>query len=240
MVCFVLFVRFCSSALGHGAGDTEPEAGALCLWYSIQLFGCYSSELPWQCTARAPRLLPCIVGTMRGAPQQRGRRLLAARGPRPSCPHPAPQAQASGGRGAPSPRSVPAAMNPDVLLRILCHRADHAASKFLKKARGGARLQPAADASCSWGGGWGPFPAVGPALPATLRTCQHPSCPATHTPPPPLPIQPIGLQDPQEDPWRPHRLRERRGAEGGRPAAAQQDGGGVAATQRRGSHTRTQ
>lgn len=27
-------------------------------------------------------------------------------------------------------------MNPDVLLRILCHRADHAASKFLKKASG--------------------------------------------------------------------------------------------------------
>ncbi|PRW45372.1 hypothetical protein C2E21_5977 [Chlorella sorokiniana] len=43
------------------------------------------------------------------------------------------QAQASGGRGAPSPRGTPAAMNPDVLLRILCHRADHAASKFLKK-----------------------------------------------------------------------------------------------------------
>ncbi|PSC73790.1 hypothetical protein C2E20_3044 [Micractinium conductrix] len=41
-------------------------------------------------------------------------------------------------RGSPSPRGsstsgLPAAMDPDVLLRVLCHRADHAASKFLKK-----------------------------------------------------------------------------------------------------------
>ena len=28
---------------------------------------------------------------------------------------------------------MPAALDPDVLLRILCHRADHAASKYLKK-----------------------------------------------------------------------------------------------------------
>lgn len=50
------------------------------------------------------------------------------------------QAQSSGGGGrsgrTPSPRGgsgPPAAMDPDVLLRILCHRADHAASKLLKK-----------------------------------------------------------------------------------------------------------
>ncbi|KAL4439477.1 hypothetical protein ABPG77_008806 [Micractinium sp. CCAP 211/92] len=37
-------------------------------------------------------------------------------------------------RGSKSPPpGTPAAMDPDVLLRILCHRADHAASKYLKK-----------------------------------------------------------------------------------------------------------
>lgn len=46
----------------------------------------------------------------------------------------------NGASGSARPRASPAratgmamAMDPDVLLRILCHRADHAASKFLKK-----------------------------------------------------------------------------------------------------------
>lgn len=42
---------------------------------------------------------------------------------------------AGGGGGAPrrSPRNASLATDPDVLLRVLCHRADHAASKYLKK-----------------------------------------------------------------------------------------------------------
>ncbi|EFN53089.1 hypothetical protein CHLNCDRAFT_137406 [Chlorella variabilis] len=43
------------------------------------------------------------------------------------------QANATLGRFHKSPRGTPAALDPDVLLRILCHRADHAASKYLKK-----------------------------------------------------------------------------------------------------------
>jgi hypothetical protein len=45
----------------------------------------------------------------------------------------APQAKHTLGKHGKSPRGTPAAMDPDVLLRILCHRADHAASKYLKK-----------------------------------------------------------------------------------------------------------
>ena len=51
----------------------------------------------------------------------------------PALPSPPLQAQASLGRNRASPRGTPAAMDPEVLLRILCHRADHAASKYLKK-----------------------------------------------------------------------------------------------------------
>ena len=61
---------------------------------------------------------------------------LDARDSMPLCPHhllEPPQANATLGRFHKSPRGTPAALDPDVLLRILCHRADHAASKYLKK-----------------------------------------------------------------------------------------------------------
>lgn len=53
-----------------------------------------------------------------------------------SCPIPPRPLQArplSGSRPRGGASGLALAMDPDVLIRILCHRADHAASKFLKK-----------------------------------------------------------------------------------------------------------
>lgn len=92
------------------------------------------------------------------------------------------QAQASGRVNKASPRGggsgLPAAMDPEVLLRILCHRADHAASKYLKKARG------VCECAAPTAVGWGPALQHGVCRHLWAEAPTHPAVPSIHPSPP--------------------------------------------------------
>lgn len=107
---------------GHRASDTEPAAG---------VYGC----VYWWFGVGMGVELGQREEQHREWPTRAARHCWWPRSTHTHPKHPITnnmQAQSTS-RGRPSPRGTPAAMDADVLLRVLCHRADHAASKYLKK-----------------------------------------------------------------------------------------------------------